>query len=96
MKWSRASAAFDESFLFVQTLCDQETIKAFFDLNAPIKLIAQRLIRDKDAGIFKSSIPQRLALHNRVQSAIRNELVNTALAPQPGGSPTLTSEKARR
>jgi hypothetical protein len=91
VRWSKATAAFDETLVFVGTLCKPETLKAFSDLNLPLKKIGQKLSVDRDRAVFLSSYPERERLHARVRNAIRDELVRTDINPQPSRSPAAPS-----
>lgn len=95
VRWSKATAAFDETLLFVGTLCKPETIKAFSDLNLPIKKLGQKISVDKDATAFRNSILERDQLHARVRNAIRNELVRADTIPQSNVSSAVPSPAAQ-
>ena len=70
MRWSKASAAFDESRLFVGIVCGKEGKQAFNDLGAFINKVAAQITKDPNAYDASEFIKKILLARN----AIRKEL----------------------
>jgi hypothetical protein len=74
MKWSKASAAFDETRLLVNMVCEVETIAAFEQFGALMNVTAAKISPGKDVGIYTKSLPEREKRRVAVRAAVRKEL----------------------
>lgn len=72
-KWSRASAHFDETKLFVGVTCGKETKEAF-DSYGKLALELATGINNRTADAYQKYFPELTIKHFAVRSAVRNEL----------------------
>lgn len=74
MKWSTASAAFNESRLLVNMTCEKNTIVAFEASGRLVNVIAAKISPGKDWEIYRKSLPEREKERVAVRAAVRKEL----------------------
>jgi hypothetical protein len=73
-KWSNASAAFDDTRLLVNMICQPETIAAFEEFGMLMNEVATKISPGKDVAIYSSSLPLREKKQAEVRAAVRKEL----------------------
>ena len=74
IKWTRASARFDEVRLLVLMVCDKDASLAFEELGALVNNIAASITPGKDADIYQKSQAQLFEKRMAVRAAVRKEL----------------------
>jgi hypothetical protein len=74
MQWSKASSAFDEARLLVETVCEKETITAFNAFGALANMIAPKITTGNDKEIYRMSFEERAKKRAAVRVAVRKEL----------------------
>ncbi|HEY2350898.1 MAG TPA: hypothetical protein VGH83_00190 [Candidatus Acidoferrum sp.] len=84
MKWSQASAAFDEARLMVNMACQKDTIAAFEAFGTLVNLTAAKITPGKDWEVYDKSRPEREKKRVAVRTAVRKELgIDEHSGPQP-------------
>jgi hypothetical protein len=73
IKWSKASAAFDETRLLVGIVCGKETTEAFESYGSLTNIIAGEITK-KNSGIYKKSQSELISRYSAVRTALRKEL----------------------
>jgi hypothetical protein len=73
MRWSKASAAFDETRQFVRILCGKETVD-FFEAFALLVSGVAAGISEKDYQIYRNSYAELIKKEMAVRAAVRKEL----------------------
>jgi hypothetical protein len=74
LKWSDASAAFDETRLFVAVVCRDEARQAFEDFGNFTTIVAAKLNPGKDGEIYKKSLTELTRNRLAIRAAVRKEL----------------------
>ena len=72
-KWSKASAHFDETKLFVGVTCGKETKEAF-DSYGKLAVDLAMAINKKSVDAYQKYFPELTVKHFAVRAAVRNEL----------------------